>query len=58
MKQAVQKGIKKGSSTGIGRSLQDYLVSPSLGIAQDLGSTAHGVIPVRPPIKVVGRSST
>jgi hypothetical protein len=58
LKQSVKKGVEKGASTGVARSLQDYLVSPSLGLAQDLGSTVHGVVPVRPSTKVVGRSST
>lgn len=39
MKKEFLKGARDGSSKGVGRTVQDYLVSPSLGLVRDAGST-------------------
>ena len=53
MKAALMKGVHAGPQRGVGRVLQDHIVSPSLNVARDAGSTAHGIF--AGPKQVKGR---
>lgn len=48
MREAMVKGGYDGPQKGLRRHLQDYVVTPSLNVARDAGSTAQGHMPPRP----------
>jgi|LakMenEpi03Aug12_release.lakeMendotaPanAssembly.Ray.scaffolds.fasta_scaffold00471_79 hypothetical protein len=49
----MRKGAEHGAQEGVGRHLQDLLVSPSLNIARDAGSTLRPAVSRYQPIKTI-----
>ena len=41
MTSAVKKGVKSGATSGVKRAVMDYVGSPSIGIAEDIGAVGH-----------------
>jgi len=53
MSAQVRRGVEHGAQEGVGRHLQDLLLSPSLNIARDAGSTMNPAFNRYKPIKAI-----
>lgn len=49
----VRRGVERGAQEGVGRHLQDLLLSPSLNVARDAGSTFRPAASRYQPIKTI-----